>query len=239
MGKIVKFLTIIILILGLYLENKSITSKYPNQQPVESSNIPELKKVESKYVVFYTDAFLPKKDNSIVKFPYKFDIPHQELWLSVQVNPDSPPIIILVDHPIFANLDWQSITDGDLTLFQKNKKFDSIDQFLYSPPSKEKVIADPHLIYDLKIVEGVNFVPLINWTGSYDFDYFLTTYKPSQERNGYLYFESKVDLTHAMITPCVDTESCKERITWKLDMPNGGEKNPLHIGTVHLDQRQW
>ena len=214
---------------------------WPEKVKIQNAGVnrPEMQKVESKYILFHTNAYLPKKDNSIVKFPYKFESEHQELWLSVQVKPGTQPVIILVDHPIFNKLNWRKIVTESLVLYQEIPKYTSIDEFLEKVPSQEIVIADPHLIYELGIIQGPNVRPLSDWDENLDFKYFLTTYHEPEIRPNYLWFESKIDLTNAMESPCPTEMGCKEQITWKLDMPDGGAGNPLHIGMIHVDQRQW
>lgn len=49
-----------------------------------------------------------------------------------------------VENKILDDLDWNRIVEGDLTLYQRNKKFDSIGEFLAAPPPSDEIAVYNH-----------------------------------------------------------------------------------------------
>ncbi len=200
----------------------------PTGEPVTSS--PEVKQViTTPQAIFFTKAIIPDRRKTYVLIPYKLDNPHQEMWLSLKTDPNTTEVIVLVDHPIFNQLDWPYITNDQLTLFQKQTTYQTIEDFLQNPP-KESVITDPHLAYQSQFSQ-LKTVPLSTDLDLDQYNYLLTTYKPAYQDQGFTMFETIVDASNGTLDK-------DQQMLWKLDIPKIGPDNKLYLGEVHVDYRQ-
>lgn len=216
--------------------NKIFESDLGISNPID---YPELIKQSASVAIFHTDAFLPKKDNSIISFPYKFDKSRDEMWLSLKKLENEKSLIILVDHPVFDELTgWTKVENSSYTLYQKVYSFKSVENFISNWPKDRTIISDPHLISDEMILLGPNVFPIHQWQ-EVEFEFLLTTYHEPVAQSGYKLFSAKVDISNAVESDCEDLAECKKQITWKLDIPNANESNNWYIGMIHLNQRQW
>ncbi len=239
-GRLINFkLVILVLLMGGWI----YTSGRPIEKPQSQSmgrNLPEFEAIHSPYAVFFTEAIIPNKSNTVVQFPYYFATPHQPLFLTLPTNPEADDVIILVDHPIIEIVKtWPKISSRNLVLYQSNPVYETIDQFLGNVPSSDVVVADSALVFGQVIAPESNVIPLNDWNSEAPFEFFLTTYHEPTDKGHYNLFETRIDASEALLRECPNEEpNCQPTLMWKLDMPDTDLENTLYIGEIHVDFRQ-
>ena len=234
-------LVTVFLVLGLFYRYPQLSRYLPNYQPpltpseITARNLPDFSEVSAMFAIFYTEANLPDLSRTFVSFPYYTDRPNPEIWLKLSVKPSAPEVTVLVSHPIVAQLqqqNWQRLGQDYLSLYQKQTTYQSIDQFLKSPPRSVKILADPVIIARQPFKTWPNIHPLQSDTQLSEYAYFITTYTPPKPIHNYYVFSTMVDASQASLNQ-------ENQLTWILDMPEINPDNKLYLGEIHVDYRQY
>jgi hypothetical protein len=212
---------------------------YPHRPPAQSTS-PEPNQesvvITGPNAFFYTKVFL-ERDKTFVSFPFKPPSPPQLIWLFLVMQEGTPHTRLLISHPQLNDLEWPSVTNGFVTLYQREKQYETIDDFINNPPasSQTSVLMDPYLtrinpyqeVPATQISEREPYLELDN------INYILTTYHPPRIGNdGYHYYETTLDAGLAQLND-------SEQLIWQILSPATSETNPLTIGTIHVDYRQF
>jgi hypothetical protein len=198
---------------------------------LQSAPINDPKKVIQPNAVFYTLVYL-SRNKTFITFPYRFDHSPQTLWLTLQAKIGEPAIQRLVMHPLLHKLDWHRFETADLTLYQRKKTYNSINDFLKQlPPAKSLMIDDPVITITGKQFPNNPVLDETTTTIPDSVQYILTSFKPQVEKNDWFYFEATLNAETAQ-------PNIKDELVWQLEAPNASEQNPFYLGEIHIDYRQ-
>jgi len=135
----------------------------------------------------------------------------------------------LVAHPTLEQLDWPSINDQRVYLYQRKRVYKTIDDFFKKPPSSNKVVVEK----SIKSAAPYNRVVGLDLTDSFDpntVDYVLTTYRKPRIENGVSYYENIIDASSGLV-------NTNQKLTWLINVPKASKEAPFYIGEVHVDYR--
>lgn len=211
---------IVILLSGfLYFRNKNTKKKNKNE------NEDKVQKIISNAAVFKIRAE-DIRVKTLVKIRYKPPERKVPIWLGFNSNKDNTISNFLVDHPIFENIDWKEINNDKYTLFQKEFRYDSVDEFIKNPPKEEKILVDPS-IYEYLILK-TNLTEMISKDiDPNNYSYVLTTYHKPYFEKGWKVFERVIDTTNASLDET-------KNITWYIEMNGVSETNPFWMNYVDV-----
>lgn len=189
----------------------------------------DLKKIVQPTAVFYSKIF-QARDKTFVSIPYKFEGGEvQPLWLYLSTPAGETTIARLMAHPVLYNLNWDRIADNHVALYQKSKKYNSIQDFLANPPGIAQVAIDQELI-KVPPYSSLNATTLTPETNPETMDYILTTYQPSRQEGDVFFYETILDATKALVND-------KKELSWTIVAPQATTKTPYYIGSIHVDFR--
>lgn len=191
----------------------------------------QLQRITQPNILFRSHIFLDR-DQTFVSIPYRYDHDQQLVWLKLDVDPDSPPVQLLLDHPQSRLITSRPQIHQDLVfLYQVSDTYSSFRDFTNNPPSADNLALDPHLA-NLDWLASINGTPISTDLDLTEFDYVLTTLIPSRydPEQDLFYYENLIDATNAQVS---DTNE----ITWFLDAPQATSQNPIYIGTINVDYR--
>lgn len=148
----------------------------------------------------YFKIFVPRSFNKI-KLKIYYQNEQQPLLQLGMMKVSQGPIdwafqLQPIENKIFDQLDWSKITKSDIVLWQKNKKFSTIEQFVNNIPSDKRLAT---FSYDLTPEAIKNPKKIILWNQDTPLkyvDYILARYR-SPETDGDL----KISATQFYITP--------------------------------------
>jgi hypothetical protein len=117
----------------------------PPASPITTLN-QQTKAISQVTSFFYTQVFLDR-DKTFVSIPFRFpeESSDQPLWLLLLLD-DGDHLLRLIHHPQLANLNWSSVnSNNEVFLYQRQKNYASIDQFLQNPPARNTLLLDAGL----------------------------------------------------------------------------------------------
>jgi len=121
-----------------------------------------------------------------------------EVWLSLRLNDDKKQNY-LMSHADLNTLNWPSVSNESYTLFQKNKKYNSVEEFLSNLPQDSLIQADPDII--TQYFAGNDLIkPLAAKIDFEQLDYILTTFKPFYYQNQWSVFKTTINTSDAFIS---------------------------------------
>lgn len=213
---------------------------YPVSMPVDAQGIARFEAISSPMAVFFTNVLAEDISQTYIQFDYTFDIPDQELWLTLQTHEGSDPVIILVSHPIINNVEWPKIQSPQYSLFQKNSRYQTVENFLLNIPPESIIVADPSLIYQGQLFDKPEQTIALSAQSEIEtIDYILTTYHASVQNESYQTFSAVVDASNGEIIECREDDlDCHPRLMWKLDMPTVSSQNLLYLDNIQIDYTQ-
>lgn len=202
------------------------------QQP-DQSVVPlttNFKKIISSNAFFYSKVY-PKLDKTFISIPYKFTSNPQPLWLILETQAGIPRIGRLMYHPDLEKLDWHTVTNGTVTLYQREPTYTSVEDFIQSPPHSG-VLIDPPLtvIADYVNLKNADLIPESGHLDLNTHQYILTSYSPPRHENDYNFYETTIDATIAQ-------PNDRNELVWLIHAPDAGDNNPYLLGNIHVDYR--
>jgi hypothetical protein len=214
--------------IGLAIHYENSRPEQNDQPKTQSGN---WQKVTTQQAVFTTQIFLAR-DLTYVLIPIKFDSNPQTIWLNFDATPSAQPAQLLVTHPHLSQLEsWNHIAEKTIHLYQKEKTYTTLDEFIKNPPRQNVILADPAIIA-LSRFSSLRTTPLSENTTLEGIEYVLTTFTNPQFKEGAYWYENTVDASYGVI-------SDKNSLAWGLLAPNVSETNPYYLGEIHVDyQRQ-
>lgn len=142
--------------------NYSFTSKLPGSEVITNfspskDNVLKIPTqiIKTSQVRFTLD--LLSKDIQSVKAAIKFKTGPKEIKLGVRGNEKDSFIYRPLYNSSIQNLTWSKIEEGQYTLWQRQKKYVTLNGFFNNPPSSDKIV---HYFFDQKNI------PLLKQTGS-------------------------------------------------------------------------
>jgi hypothetical protein len=127
-----------------------------------------------------------------------------------------------LENQYFDKLNWSKIVKGDIALWQKNKQFNTIEQFVNNIPANQRVAT---FYYDLTAEAIKNPKKVITWnynTPMQYVDYVISTYQPPKQVG-----DLKVGRVNFTINP---EFSNGRQITFMFSAPNLGKlQQPIKI----------
>lgn len=189
--------------------------------------------ITDTYAVFATQAE-DIRQKTVIKVAYEPAASPSAVWLSFNVDEQGQPVRLLVDHPLFHNLNWPTVSDGYYSLFQKQPLYQSVTAFIKNPPQQQVILMDPVIVDRRLVSEQANTLMILkNETKVEDLEsvnYILTTYRLPIIQDGFSVYEIIVDASHAIIQ--------EGKIGWELSLPMVSELNPMKIQSINVDFRQ-
>jgi len=127
-----------------------------------------------------------------------------------------------LENQYFDKLNWPKIVKGDITLWQKNKQFNTIEQFVNNIPANQRVAT---FYYDLTSEAIKNPKKVIQWnynTPMQYVDYLISTYQAPKQMG-----DLKVGRVNFTIPPDF---SNGRQITFMFSAPNLGKlRQPIKV----------
>lgn len=215
-----------ILIIGaLYAYNRN-----QGQSEIDLGKVIETKNgniINNDFAIIPTK-IVPNRKKTVVTIPFIPPKERVEVWLSLRLN-NEKLINTLMSHPDLNKINWGYVSSERYTLFQKNKNFNNIDDFLKNIPDDAQIQADPDIVMELlsnysnasKLAAEINFNEV---------DYILTTYKPFYKENKWSVFKSVFDASDAFVD--------KDTIFWTLSMKGVSPSNPFVFEHIYVDYLQ-
>jgi len=187
-------------------------------------NSPTHNILTTEYAIIPVKSFNDRK-NTKITIPFIPPKGQLEVWLSLRLN-DEKKMHFLMSHADLNQLDWDYVSNNNLTLFQKNKSYDSIDDFIQNIPVDSAIQADESLIE--KYFQGYeNAKPLDKKLDKNTVDYILTSYRPFYFKNKWSVFETTIDATDAFID--------KDTLFMEFNIQGISEENPLAFEQIYVD----
>lgn len=186
-----------------------------------------LKTVEQENIFFFSPTY-QARNNTFVSIPFQYEGAPPIIWIGLETQDGTKPILRFMEHPLLANLDWPRVENQTYSLYQRSAEFDSVEAFLKNPPNAT-IYIDPFL-YDLNTFPQLNAQSLEVNTDLSQADYILTTYHPLRVENNTRYFETTLDATNARVND-------QGELIWYIQAPGVNPENPIQIGEIHVDYR--
>lgn len=201
-----------------------------NQTPAPAPTIApsQWQKVVNPQAIFST-AILLDRNKTFVYLPIRYEKKPQTTWLSFDSSSSAQLSQFLVVHPALINLNWNKLDQGTVHLYQKNKIYKSIDDFLSRPPEKSKLLAD-YAVLQISPFKQLSATELTEQSNLNDFDFVLTSLVPLQYKNGAYYYENIVDASSAIIK--------SNKMSWMIYVSEASATNPYYMGEIHIDYRR-
>lgn len=187
--------------------------------------------INAVYNYFASQVFL-KRDKTVISFPFALTDEQQLLWLGYAPAEGVAQSEILVAHPQFNNLTWESLEiQPGVFLYQRNPTYSNSEEFLSNPPEIDSIRVDKLIKPDFPQFEqaGITDLPF-ELSGV---DYLLTTYRHHEYEDGVFYAEIMVDATDAKIEQ-------NNSIQWFIRAPglDGVEEEGYLIGSIGVNYVQ-
>jgi hypothetical protein len=209
--------------------------KHQEVPPIPNPQTPStpMQKVIQPNALFYSKVFL-NRNKTFISIPYRFDKEPLTLWLSLETQAHTPKIVRLMTHPTLTKISWPYFTDNNFTLYQKQKKYTNLADFIKNPPPQSVIMADPTL-KNLPLFKSVKLIDLPDDPQAINLnqvDYILTSYLPKQRS------EREVTFYEAIIDATTAAPDSNNSLSWLILAPLATEANPFYLGNIHVDYRQ-
>ncbi len=219
------FILVIAMTLGL-LGAHELVQRSINRESVAPTPAQSLQKVIQPNAFFYSGV-IAKRNQTQVSINYSMaDYPHV-MHLDLVVPDGSSAVTRLVTHPLLTSLQWEHIESDGIRLYQKNKSFQTIEQFASKPPLGKTILADEALILTTAY-KGLNAKPLNEFATLDGIDYILTTYVPSQPLGNGQRYQTVLDASSALV-------NLKNELVWHIRIPTATLEHPLFLGGVEVN----
>jgi len=183
----------------------------------------------NEFMVTFWAKLLLKRDRTQILIPFAFDGPTQILLLGFTPTKNEHRSDRLISHPFLMDLNWEKVSSGELFLYQREKKFGSIEEFLTNLPPVEKIAADG-LLMD-RYPEIVGSASTYSKEDLSQVDYILTTFNKPELVNGVWYWEGIIDATGARISE-------DKSVEWYIKAPLAEENRNYKLGSIKIEYLQ-
>lgn len=205
-----------------FYPGKTTTSVTPNQVSNPTS---ALSKITQPNALFTSQIFLQRNKTAVV-IPIKFERQTQTAWLILDSSESAKPSQWLITHPQLEKINWPSINDADIYLYQRRTVYKSLADFLKRPPQKDKLVMDEvmPLLPKFKNLQGIT---LTDTTDLSSVDFVLTTYRPATVKDGVIQYANLIDASIGTVGGSL--------LNWQVAVPTATIDNPYYIGNIHID----
>ncbi len=203
------------------LESEQLTTRQSQKQH-------NLDEKDQNYISFFSKILL-ERNRTLVSIPFNYEKNTPILFLGFLPVQGYTNNERLISHPQINNLPWSLISQDGISLYQKNKTYDTIQSFLDNPPNPSLIASDPILSYDKPNLTGAQ--SLFAEIDLNQIEYIFTTYKPSELDNGVYYYETIFDATNAQLTD-------HNEISWYIKAPLASQDNTFLLGQINVEYLQ-
>lgn len=214
---------------GLFLlgaqPNWNLGQANSQPQPQDLSNFVE----HSETIVYFYTPVYGNLSQTNVQIPFGFypEDPIQILILGYSAQGDRAGREFVISHPDLDQLDWPSISSGRLTLYQKDRVYQNITDFIQNPPSLDRVAVDSYLTSRYSSLADAETTDL-----AIDFeeiDFVLTSYQSPSYINGVYTASRVIDTSNADLND-------NNEIGWYIRAPaNLDQENRYLLGQISVD----
>lgn len=197
-----------------------------NQPDYQRQSKQSLERKTQNYTLFYSQAFLNTKNTQVVVPFAPADSQLPILFLGFEPKEGVNRTERLVSHPQIMNLQWPTISSGELTLYQKQPKYSTVAEFIDNPPVISSFVVDPTLKDLYPQFQGSQATDdLIDTNVS---SFILTTFLPTPVDSQVYYYQATVDASDAKL-------NVNNEIEWYLRAPQASEDNPYFLGRIFIN----
>lgn len=205
---------------GLYQQPPGATPDSAQTQPGS------WKRIINPTAVFSSKIFMDRS-STYVGIPIKFDDHLKESWLTLVSSPSAQPSDFLMTHPQLEHLDWTYVHRGVIYLYQRQKQYDSIEDFMANPPPINQVAMDPG-IKTLDYYKDVEGYPIDSAFRLEAVNYLLTTYIPPIIMDDGFFYKNFIDASVGI----VDSD---DNLSWRITVPDTSSASAFYLGQIHID----
>lgn len=182
--------------------------------------------------VFFSTRAVTDMHNTHVNIAYRFlDDQPQPFWLKLGMTNYAPPMSRLVYHPDLAKLDWPQLQRQELTLFQREDTYDSIQEFLDNPPDLDTLLIEE----DLAKYPAYSQLQASTFASERlnleKIDFILTTFRHPDIRDSSLYYQTVLNAASARINE-------NDNLSWHLFAPEVSPDHSIEVTNLHIDYIQ-
>ncbi|MFC1653316.1 hypothetical protein ACFL1M_00525 [Patescibacteria group bacterium] len=175
--------------------------------------------------VFFNTEVIGNQDRTQIYIPFSFEKKHIDLWFGYYLE-EKQPKEWLIYHPQLFNLSWDKILENEISLYQKEKKYESVKDFLENPSGE--IYADTYIIGEY---ERLDAKPLYTDLNLEEIDYIITTEIPVRFDNGTFYYENIINSTEAV-------RNSDDQVKWYIRAPSATEDNAFYLGNIDITYLQ-
>jgi hypothetical protein len=213
-----------------------ITSCPSEQDPTKllSATTKELNRVPHQDIFKETVDFAvpaqPNREATQIRFTYRGDLAKQFAYLKV-VEKTGDRVITVVNHPLLLNLQWPRISSTlpNVTIYQKEVTYSSIEALKASPPPKASFVVDSVIAKEWALLPE-QYTLLDTLTSLDGISTIATSYTPPEPDGAWYKFSQTFDLTNANVDGISGT------LKWFLKLPGNSAEapEPFRMSTVNV-----
>lgn len=210
---IIGIVTIIVFII-LFISQK-LKPSFTIQQPSF-----EMDEQIAQTVSFFTEV-IGNQTKTQVFIPFSFKTDPFPLVLGYKLE-DKTLKEFLIFHPQLSFIDWYAIKGRELTLYQKEKKYDSISEFLENPSGSiatENNLKAKYPQLNADLIHFSNDTPI----DFEKYDYILSTQVHLSQSNTTYYYKNIIDTSDALLDEY-------NRINWVVRAPDADKEHRFYLG---------
>ena len=180
----------------------------------------EMEEQIGQTVSFFTEV-IGDQTKTQVYIPFSFKTDSFPLVLGYKLE-DQSLKEFLIFHPQLSFINWNAIVDGDITLYQKEKKYDSISEFLKNPSGNiaaENNLKKKYPQLNADLIHFSNDTPI----DFEKYDYILSTQVHLSQSNATYYYKNIIDTSDALLDE-------KNRINWVVRAPDADKEHRFYLG---------
>lgn len=171
-------------------------------------------------VQFSTDV-IGSRDRTEVSIPFSFKDDPFPIVLAYELE-DQTMKEFLIFHPQLSFLNWDAIVDGEITLYQKVREYDSLVSLLENPTGNiaaENSLKESFPQLNADLIHFSNDVPI----DLEKYDYILSTQTNISQVNSIYYYKNIIDTSDALLDE-------NNQITWAVRAPDADEDHRFYLG---------
>lgn len=186
---------------------------------IKAEPVSDLQKIMDNQAFFDTE-IVPIRQRTFIKITYIKPESPSILVLNLQMDEEGHGRNFIISDPTLDNLSWNYFEDEQFSLFQKEKKYTSIKNFLENFSPEDKILVDENIQEQFP---DFNKFPIFS---SQDielenYDIIFTAYHRSYSEDDRQIWQIMTDTSQAYVE--------ENKIFWRLIMPEIGPQNPIQL----------
>ena len=173
-------------------------------------------------IVQFSTKVIGSRNRTEVSIPFSFKTDPFPLVLAYKLE-DETMKEFLIFHPQLSFIDWESVVDGKITLYQKVRKYDSLADFIKNPSGNiaaENNLKERYPQLDADLIHFSNDNPI----DLEKYDYILSTQNHLSQRNSIYYYKNIINTSDAALDE-------NDQITWVVRAPDANEDHRFYLGS--------